>query len=532
MPSNEQDETDWGPSQSKGSSSRYVKVLGGFVYKFVHDPNKTPDSSQRPPHDCPKCGNPVDGLYCRQCALLRKKLKEVWCGDSLDNIFCQQCTCESCGNGAHIGYNCPPKVLIISNPKPCYNQNVDEFLLLADVFIDDVGYKQSLLFVVDDIGSIIHQFRSVAPDHTRSIKPAADLDRLKMTDARSVTTDLLDRCYLDLYFLAQHTQQINIATSAEGIHRNTRYTWTHFLRSKDETPEVLIDFLRLVQRGLPAQGFFTKRQLLEHLNKTTNRTLVEAARTMLSVAKVPLFFWAEAIATTCFTQNRSLVIPRHEKKHYHIINDRKPSVKFFYIFGSLCYIVRDGENLDKMKEKDKIVRDPNKTPDSSQQPPHSCPKCGNLVDGLYCRQCAILRKKLKEVWFTICDEHKFFQDFLNTFELSNDDFNVVNAPQEPFIFNQDLDEFIKSSVENLVPNPSESEDLSKIGRECDVLVCDDFTTFSNLLFDADNNFSSTDNESFSDEDVLKEIYSNPLFDEEIISTKIDRHHFNVESDQY
>nr|GEY00346.1 putative ribonuclease H-like domain-containing protein [Tanacetum cinerariifolium] len=82
-----------------------------------------------------------------------------------------------------------------------------------------------------------------------------------------------------------------------------------------------------------------------------NRTLVEAARTMLSAAKVPLFFWAETIATTCFTQNCSLVIPRHKKTPYHIINDRKPSVKFFYIFGSLCYIVRDGENLDKMKEK-------------------------------------------------------------------------------------------------------------------------------------------------------------------------------------
>nr|GEY37629.1 integrase, catalytic region, zinc finger, CCHC-type, peptidase aspartic, catalytic [Tanacetum cinerariifolium] len=92
----------------------------------------------------------------------------------------------------------------------------------------------------------------------------------------------------------------------------------------------------------PEQNGVVKRQ---------NRTLVEAARTMLSAAKVPLFFWAKAIATSCFTQNRSLVIPRHEKTHYHIINDRKPSVKFFYIFSSLCYIVRDGENFDKMKEK-------------------------------------------------------------------------------------------------------------------------------------------------------------------------------------
>nr|GEX25666.1 hypothetical protein [Tanacetum cinerariifolium] len=62
------------------------------------------------------------------------------------------------------------------------------------------------------------------------------------------------------------------------------------------------------------------------------------------------------------------------------------------------------------------------------------------VDGLYCRQCALLRKKLKEVWFIICDENEIFQDFLNTSESSNDNTNVVNAPQEPFVFNQDPSE--------------------------------------------------------------------------------------------
>nr|GEY71252.1 hypothetical protein [Tanacetum cinerariifolium]GEY76064.1 hypothetical protein [Tanacetum cinerariifolium] len=67
---------------------------------------------------------------------------------------------------------------------------------------------------------------------------------------------------------------------------------------------------------------------------------------------------------------------------------------------------------------------------------------------------------------------------------------------------KESNEFIKSSVENLVPNLSESEDLSNIIRECDVPVCDDFTTFSNLLFVADDNFSSSDDKSFSDEDNL------------------------------
>nr|GEY22334.1 hypothetical protein [Tanacetum cinerariifolium]GEY26070.1 hypothetical protein [Tanacetum cinerariifolium] len=86
---------------------------------------------------------------------------------------------------------------------------------------------------------------------------------------------------------------------------------------------------------------------------------------------------------------------------------------------------------------DKFVHDPNKTPESSQRPTHNCRKCGNPIDGLYCRQCALLRKKLKEVWFTICDENGIFQDFLNTSESSNDNTNIVNAPQEPFVYSQD-----------------------------------------------------------------------------------------------
>nr|GEX54749.1 hypothetical protein [Tanacetum cinerariifolium] len=86
------------------------------------------------------------------------------------------------------------------------------------------------------------------------------------------------------------------------------------------------------------------------------------------------------------------------------------------------------------------------------------------------------------------------------------------------------DEFLKSCVENLVPNPSESEGEN----ECD--VPDGFATFSNVLFDADYDFDSGDDQSFSDEDFSKKIYSNPLFDEEIIPMKIDQHPFNAESD--
>nr|GEZ53807.1 hypothetical protein [Tanacetum cinerariifolium] len=85
------------------------------------------------------------------------------------------------------------------------------------------------------------------------------------------------------------------------------------------------------------------------------------------------------------------------------------------------------------------------------------------------------------------------------------------------------DEFIKPSVENLVPNPSESEGEN----ECDVPA--GFTTFSNVLFDAEYDFDSSNDQSFSDEDLPEKIYSNPLFDEEIIPMKIDPHSFNIDS---
>nr|GEZ95805.1 hypothetical protein [Tanacetum cinerariifolium] len=96
------------------------------------------------------------------------------------------------------------------------------------------------------------------------------------------------------------------------------------------------------------------------------------------------------------------------------------------------------------------------------------------------------------------------------------------------------DKVIKSSVKNLVPIPSEYEVTSDDDSECDVPVKDEsstiFTTFSNPLFDNNDDFTSSDDESLSNEDVPMEnfkVYSNPLFDDEEINSKIDPHYFNA-----
>nr|GEV71588.1 hypothetical protein [Tanacetum cinerariifolium] len=105
---------------------------------------------------------------------------------------------------------------------------------------------------------------------------------------------------------------------------------------------------------------------------------------------------------------------------------------------------------------------------------------------------------------------------VDSLSIGDEHLNTISATKS--------DEFIKSCVENLVPNPSESEGEN----ECDVPA--GFTTFSNVLFDVDYDFDSGDDQSTSDTDFPKKIYSNPLFDEEINPMKIDQHPFNAESD--
>nr|GFD17602.1 retrovirus-related Pol polyprotein from transposon TNT 1-94 [Tanacetum cinerariifolium] len=84
------------------------------------------------------------------------------------------------------------------------------------------------------------------------------------------------------------------------------------------------------------------------------RTLVEIARTMLIFSRAPLFLWAEAIATACFTQNRSIIHRRFNKTPYDLINGRKPDISFLHVFGALYYPKIDREDIRKLGAKGDI----------------------------------------------------------------------------------------------------------------------------------------------------------------------------------
>nr|GEU45013.1 hypothetical protein [Tanacetum cinerariifolium] len=219
-------------------------------------------------------------------------------------------------------------------------------------------------------------------------------------------------------------------------------------------------------------------------------------------------------------------------------------------FDPTCYS-KDGNSFTYDSMSNLVHGSPNVFDPPPQPPLYSCEFCGNdarydhyctpQVPFIYPEPCYIQDFNFPQ------DFHDFQQQYLCCENCGisvcyndddDEDYTIAITPKDPdnslsmgdehlnTILEMKSNEFIKSSVENLVPNPSESEGE----HECDVPACEEFKTFSNILFDADYDFSSSDDQSFYDEDILKEIYSNHLFDEEIISMKIDPHHFNVESD--
>ncbi|GJT09410.1 retrovirus-related pol polyprotein from transposon TNT 1-94 [Tanacetum coccineum] len=154
----------------------------------------------------------------------------------------------------------------------------------------------------------------------------------------------------------------------------SRFTWVKCLRSKDEAPAFIINFLKMIQVRLKETvrrirtdngTEFVNQTLREYYEKVgishetsvarspqqngvverRNRTLIEAARTMLIYAKAPLFLWAEAVATACYTQNRSMIRRRHGKTPYELLHDKPPDLSYLHVFGALCYPTNDSENL-------------------------------------------------------------------------------------------------------------------------------------------------------------------------------------------
>ncbi|KAJ9546343.1 hypothetical protein OSB04_018886 [Centaurea solstitialis] len=160
----------------------------------------------------------------------------------------------------------------------------------------------------------------------------------------------------------------------------SRYTWVFFLRSMSDAPEEIILFVRKMERlnnltvrsirsdhrtefkNSTLETFFDQKGISQNFSSVRtpqqngvaerqNRTLIEAARSMLSEANLATQFWAEAVNTTCYTQNRSMIVKRFRRTPYELFRNRKPSIEHLHIFGCVYYILNNKDNLGKFDSK-------------------------------------------------------------------------------------------------------------------------------------------------------------------------------------
>nr|GFA47802.1 hypothetical protein [Tanacetum cinerariifolium] len=160
----------------------------------------------------------------------------------------------------------------------------------------------------------------------------------------------------------------------------SQFTWVKFLRSKDETPNFIIKFLKMIlvrlkvsvrriqtdngtefvnhtlrdyyeEVGISHERSIARSPQQNGVVERRNHTLIEVACTMLIYAQAPLFLWAEVVATAYFTQIRSIIRLRHGKTPYELMHSKLPDLSFFHVFGALCYPTNNSENLGKLQPK-------------------------------------------------------------------------------------------------------------------------------------------------------------------------------------
>nr|GEX49468.1 putative ribonuclease H-like domain-containing protein [Tanacetum cinerariifolium] len=142
----------------------------------------------------------------------------------------------------------------------------------------------------------------------------------------------------------------------------SRFTWNFFLKTKDETSGILRNFIteienlkelkiKITRKGIKREFSNARTPQQNGVAERRNMTLIEAARTMLADAKLPVTFWAEAVNTACYVQNRVLVNKSQNKTPYELFNGRIPAIGFLKPFRCHVMILNTLDNLGKFDEK-------------------------------------------------------------------------------------------------------------------------------------------------------------------------------------
>ncbi|GJS11709.1 retrovirus-related pol polyprotein from transposon TNT 1-94 [Tanacetum coccineum] len=160
----------------------------------------------------------------------------------------------------------------------------------------------------------------------------------------------------------------------------SRYKWVYFFRKKSQAPEMIMSFIRMVEnqndvkvkqirtdngsefRNHELKSFYNERRISQNFSspytpeqngivERKNRTLIEAARTILNGLVLSKHFWTEAVIIAFYTQNRSIIVKRHDKTPHEIFRERIPNINYFHVFECHVFIHNHKDYLGKFNAK-------------------------------------------------------------------------------------------------------------------------------------------------------------------------------------
>ncbi|GKA43200.1 retrovirus-related pol polyprotein from transposon TNT 1-94 [Tanacetum coccineum] len=287
-----------------------------------------------------------------------------------------------------VGQFCDADLEVAFRKNTCFIRNLEGVDLLSEsrdtnlytIFLDDMlkTYPRYLLSKASKTKSWLwHRWLS-------HLNFACALENIKKSShqpkAKDTNQEKLYLLHMDLYGLMRVASINGKRYILVIVDDYSRFTWVRFFRTKDEAPEAIIKCIKNIQVRLNAivcnvrtdNGTefvnqtlheFYENVVISHQTSVArtpqqngvverrNQTLLEAACTMLIFSKAPLILWAQAINTACYTQDRSLIRRRYNKTSYELMQDKKPDLSFFHVFGALCYPTNDNDDLGKLDAK-------------------------------------------------------------------------------------------------------------------------------------------------------------------------------------
>ncbi|GJY71010.1 hypothetical protein Tco_0474713 [Tanacetum coccineum] len=485
------------------------------------------------PVTCCGCEGPLKGGFCSFCA---SRNENSFAYDSNSNYFnndqnfsdytpqpqYETYLCELCGNNSHYGYDCPPRFPLVYEQESCYNQNYND---------NYYSHNSPSFLCCDNCGGPHETFRC-QPMNQNFYTNSSGFDQIQPPQ------------YYDIHQPPEESvkefeeQPKTIVISAlEGEFQPPQETSVEILQAKEDLMKSIQTFLKKFNRisfGETPKILLLAWEKFSEIQHAKPEDIQELLHQLLKDLQIISEELSEFI--NCPSWNRPT---------FYDNDDEEYSIQFKeYLENSSKAITPDlpteepeyslsmgDEHFSTIPEteSDEVIK--SSVENLVPIPRESEGVSDDTCDMPFCDNSPPLD--------VLNDHFEIFSDSNDDCTSSdNDSFENIDyveasPPEDSLIMgNEELstipekesDEFIKSSAEDLVPIPSESKGTSVNDSESVSPSSDDFSsisifeeksvTYSNPLFDSNDDFTSSDDESLSDEDVLEDnvkIYSNPLF---------------------